>query len=349
MGKLDLGSVERSCREAGEALRTKSGFHLFVLRSTILPGTAEQVAIPAIEAASGKRAGIDFAICTNPEFTREGCAVADFLTPPMTVLGAADPAHFALLREIYHWVPGRVFETSLRVSEMVKYACNTFHALKVSFANELGVFCKSTGVNAEEVTKIFTSDTKLNISPAYLAPGFAFGGSCLPKDVRALAYRAKELDLSLPLLESIMRSNEAHIERAVEVILETRRKRVAVLGLSFKAKTDDLRESPMVKLIKRLIGEGCQVRVWDRDVAVGQLLGTNLQYIQEEIPHIGSLLVSDMAEVLKDSEIVVVGTRAIDAHSLREGLQEGQMVIDLTSATRPTYLNGKSAFEGLCW
>ena len=349
MGKLDLGSVERSCREAGEALRAKSAFHLFVLRSTILPGTAEQVAIPAIEAASGKRAGIDFAICTNPEFTREGCAVADFLTPPMTVLGAADPAHLAPLREIYHWVPGQVFETSLRVSEMVKYACNTFHALKVSFANELGVFCKSNGVNAEEVTKIFTSDTKLNISPAYLAPGFAFGGSCLPKDVRAIAYRAKEQDLSLPLLESIMRSNEAHIERAVEAILQTRRKRVAVLGLSFKAKTDDLRESPMVKLIKRLIGEGCQVRVWDRDVAVGQLLGTNLQYIQEEIPHIGSLLVSDMAEVLRDSEIVVVGTRAIDPHSLRERLQEGQMVIDLTSATRPTYLNGKSAFEGLCW
>src|SRR6266853_1274759 len=349
MGKLDLSSIERSCREAGEALRSKSTFHWFVLRSTILPGTAEKVAIPAIEAASGKRAGIDFAICTNPEFTREGCAVADFLTPPMTVLGAADPAHFAPLREIYRWVPGRIFETSLRVSEMVKYACNTFHALKVSFANEIGILCKETGVNTEEVTNIFTSDTKLNISPAYLAPGFAFGGSCLPKDVRALTYRAKELDLNLPLLEAIMPSNEAHIERAVELVLDAGKKNVAILGLSFKAKTDDLRESPMVKLIKRLLGEGCKIRIWDRDVALGQLLGTNLQYIEEEIPHIGSLLGADLASILRDAEIVVIGTRAVDGDALRTGLQEGQIVIDLTSASRPESLNGRSAFEGLCW
>jgi GDP-mannose 6-dehydrogenase len=349
MGKLDLSSVERSCREAGEALRSKSTFHWFVLRSTILPGTAEGVAIPAIEAASGKRAGVDFAVCTNPEFTREGCAVADFLTPPMTVLGASDPAHYAPLREIYRWVPGGIFETSLRVSEMVKYACNTFHALKVSFANELGILCKSTGVNAEEVVKIFTSDTKLNISQAYLAPGFAFGGSCLPKDVRALAYRAKELDLELPLLEAIMPSNEAHIERAVEAILRYRRKKVAILGLSFKAKTDDLRESPLVKLIKRLIGEGCNVKIWDRDVALGQLLGTNLQYIEDEIPHIGSLMSADMAGILKDAETVVIGTRAFNEEVLRESLQDGQLVIDLTSSGRPTYMNGKLAFEGLCW
>ncbi len=194
-----------------------------------------------------------------------------------------------------------------------------------------------------------TSDTKLNISPAYLAPGFAFGGSCLPKDVRALTYRAKELDLNLPLLEAIMPSNEAHIERAVEAILRSRRKRVAILGLSFKAKTDDLRESPMVKLIKRLLGEGCKIRIWDRDVALGQLLGTNLQYIEEEIPHIGSLLGADLASILRDAEIVVIGTRAVDGDALRTGLQEGQIVIDLTSASRPESLNGRSAFEGLCW
>ncbi len=349
MGRLDLSSVERSCREAGEALRSKSSFHWFILRSTILPGTAEELAIPTIEAASGKRAGIDFAICTNPEFTREGCAVPDFLTPTMTVFGAADPAHLNPLRQVYNWVPGQIFETSLRVSEMVKYACNTFHALKVSFANELGILCKETGVDAEAVTKILTSDTKLNISPAYLTPGFAFGGSCLPKDVRALAYKARELDLNLPLLEAIMPSNEAHIERAVEAILRSRRKRVAVLGLSFKAKTDDLRESPMVKLIKNLIGEGCKVRIWDRDVALGQLLGTNLQYIEEEIPHLGSLLSDDLQSILQNADIVVLGTKAVDPDALRAGLQADQIVIDLVSARRPECLNGRSSFEGLCW
>src|SRR6266404_2894503 len=335
MGRLDLSSVERSCREAGEALRSKSSFHWFILRSTILPGTAEELAIPTIEAASGKRAGIDFAICTNPEFTREGCAVPDFLTPTMTVFGAADPAHLNPLRQVYNWVPGQIFETSLRVSEMVKYACNTFHALKVSFANELGILCKETGVDAEAVTKILTSDTKLNISPAYLTPGFAFGGSCLPKDVRALAYKARELDLNLPLLEAIMPSNEAHIERAVEAILRSRRKRVAVLGLSFKAKTDDLRESPMVKLIKNLIGEGCKVRIWDRDVALGQLLGTNLQYIEEEIPHLGSLLSDDLQSILQNADIVVLGTKAVDPDALRAGLQDGQIGIEITRASRP--------------
>lgn len=348
-GKLDLSSVERSCAEVGRAIRSKRDFHWIVLRSTILPGTAEELAIPTIEAASGKRGGVHFAVCTNPEFTREGCAVADFLTPPMTVLGAVDPAHLAPLREIYSWVPGQVFETSLRVSEMVKYVCNTFHALKVSFANEIGVLCKETGVDAQAVTRIFTSDVKLNISSAYLTPGFAFGGSCLPKDVRALAYRAKQLDLGLPLLGAIMPSNEAHIERAVEAILRIRRKKVAVLGLSFKAKTDDLRESPMVQLIKRLLGEGCQIRIWDSDVSLGRLIGSNRQYIDEEIPHIGSLLCSDLEAAVSQSEIVVIGTNAMDQKTLCAALHPEQIVIDLVNAQRPVGLNGGTAFDGLCW
>ena len=348
-GRLDLSSVERSCSEVGRAIRSKRGFHWIVLRSTILPGTAEELAIPAIEAASGKQAGMHFAVCTNPEFTREGCAVADFLTPPMTVLGAADPAHLAPLREIYSWVPGQIFETSLRVSEMVKYVCNTFHALKVSFANEIGVMCKEMGVDAQAVTRIFTSDVKLNISSAYLTPGFAFGGSCLPKDVRALAYRANQLDLTLPLLDAIMPSNEAHIHRAAEAILRTRRKKVAVLGLSFKAKTDDLRESPMVRLIKRLLGEGCQIRIWDRDVSLGQLIGSNRQYIDEEIPHIGSLLCTDFAAVVKRSEVVVIGTNALEPEVLQKLLQPDQIVIDLVSPMNLMRANGRTAFEGLCW
>ena len=348
-GKLDLSSVERSCSEVGEAIRSKRDFHWIVLRSTILPGTAEELAVPTIEAASGKKAGVDFAVCTNPEFTREGCAVADFLTPPMTVLGAADPAHLAPLREIYSWVPGQIFETSLRVSEMVKYVCNSFHALKVSFANEIGVLCKEMRVDALAMTRIFTSDVKLNISPAYLTPGFAFGGSCLPKDVRALAYRAKQLDLALPLLGAIMPSNEAHIERAVEAVLRTRRKKVGVLGLSFKEKTDDLRESPMVHLIKRLLGEGCQIRIWDRDVSLGRLIGSNRQYIEEEIPHIGSLLSTDFAAVVKDSEVVVIGMNRLADDVLQGVLQPHHIVIDLVNPKKPLNGDRPPAFEGLCW
>lgn len=346
-GKLDLSSVERSCSEIGKALRLKKGFHSVVLRSTILPGTAEELAIPAIETASGKKAGVDFAVCTNPEFTREGCAIADFLTPPMTVLGSANPAHLAPLREIYSWVPGQIFETSLRVSEMVKYVCNAFHALKVSFANEIGIVCKEMGADAQAVTRIFTSDTKLNISPAYLTPGFAFGGSCLPKDVRALAYRAKQLDLDLPLLGAIMPSNEAHIGRAVEAVLRTRRKKVGILGLSFKAKTDDLRESPMVQLIKILLGEGCQIRIWDHDVSLGRLVGSNRQYIEEEIPHIGSLLCADLEEVTGTSEVVVIGTNVMDQDC--DTFRPEQIIIDLVNPERPLGIDGGAMFSGLCW
>jgi len=348
-GRLDSSGVEASCREVGEALRNKNGFHLIVLRSTILPGTSESIAIPTIEKFSGKRSGIDFAVCTNPEFTREGSAVVDFMAPPITVLGALDPAHLASLREIYSWVPGRVFETTLRVSEMVKYVCNNFHALKVAFANEIGVLCKEMLVDADAVREIFTADNKLNISPAYLTPGFAFGGSCLPKDVRALTYRAKELDQDLPLLASIMASNEAHIERSIEAVLKTRKKKIGVLGLSFKAKTDDLRESPMVYLIKRLIGEGLEISIWDRDVMLGRLVGSNRQYIEEEIPHIGSLLRDNLNEVVRNAEVLVVGTNSFEQNTLREAVSPDQIIVDLISPKRPAHLNGHAESHGLCW
>src|SRR5215467_179089 len=306
-GRLDVNSVIRSCQDLGAALRSKNSFHTIVVRSTVLPGTAKSIVTPAIEAASEKRAGIDFAVCSNPEFTREGCAVADFLNPPITVLGADDLAHLDSLRNLYLGTPGRVFETSLGVAEMVKYVCNAFHALKVTFANEIGSLCSQLEVDASAVTEIFASDKKLNISKAYLEPGFAFGGSCLPKDVRALTYRAKQLDLDLPLLRAILPSNQAHLERAVEAVLATKRKRIGVLGLSFKAGTDDLRESPSVQLIKRLLGEGCEVQVWDKDVSLGRLTGSNRQFIDEEIPHIGALLSSDLEEVVKRAEVLVLG------------------------------------------
>src|SRR6201987_2410990 len=306
-GKLDLGSIEPVCRAIGEVLKKKDAFHLVVLRSTVLPGTAETIVVPALETASGKKMGKDFGVCVNPEFMREGTAVADFLEPAMTIIGAADGYHSGMLREIYKWAPGKIFETSFRSAEMTKYVCNAWHAVKVSFANEVGTLAKELGVDAESVVEIFTADTKLNISPPYLKPGFAFGGSCLPKDVRALNYRAKELDLDLPLFESVLPSNNAHLDRAIEIVLNSGKKNIAMLGLRFQAATDDLRESPQVQLVKRLIGEGCHLKIWDDNVSLGRLIGSNRQYIEEFIPHIGSLLSSDLEQVLEEAEVVVIG------------------------------------------
>jgi GDP-mannose 6-dehydrogenase len=329
-GRLDLSSVERSCEEVGKALRFKKEFHWVVLRSTVLPGTAKSLVIPTIEAASRKRAGADFAVCANPEFTREGCAVSDFLDPAITVLGADDPAHLFPLRELYQGISGQIFETSLGVAEMVKYACNAFHASKVTFANEIGTLCQQLDVDERAVMEIFTSDTRLNVSTAYLKPGFAFGGSCLPKDLRALTYCAKQLDLNLPLLRAIMLSNQAHLERAVEAVLATKRKKIGILGLSFKPGTDDLRESPSVQLIKRLLGEGRQIKIWDRDVSLGRLVGSNRQFIAEEIPHIGALLTTDLEEVVKGSEVVVIGTKPTDEiEEILTALGPDQVIIDL--------------------
>jgi GDP-mannose 6-dehydrogenase len=285
----------------------------------------------------------------NPEFMREGTAVADFLEPSMTVVGAAHSEHAAVLRELYAWAPGRFFETSFTSAEMVKYVCNAWHAVKVSFANEIGTLAKQLGVDAEAVTEIWTADTKLNISPSYLKPGFAFGGSCLPKDVKALTYRAKELDLHLPLMESIMPSNDQHLERAVTMVLDTGRKKIGVLGLSFKAATDDLRESPQVQLVKRLLGEGRQIRIWDDNVSLGRLVGSNRQYIEEVIPHIGSLLSNSLDEVVGDAEVVVVGTRGVDKEALKRLLRPGQMVIDLVNLEKARRLDAVSNYDGICW
>jgi GDP-mannose 6-dehydrogenase len=347
-GKLDLGYVERVVREIGAALKKKNSYHVIVLRSTVLPGTTESLVIPTLEKASGRRVGSDFAVCYNPEFMREGSAVADFLQPPYTVLGAPDPKHLAVVRQLYSTISSPVFETSIAVAEMVKYVCNAFHAVKIGFANEVGTLCKNLGVDAEAVTKIYTSDTKLNISPAYLSPGFAFGGSCLPKDLRALSHCAKELDLALPLLESVLPSNMQHIDRAVDYVLRTNKKKIAFLGLSFKPGTDDLRESPQVQMIKRLLGEGCQVRVWDRDVLLGQLAGSNRQYIEEVIPHIGSLLSADLEEVVRSGEVVVIATK-VDKEQLACCLGRDQIVVDLVNLAAGVRPSTGASYQGICW
>jgi GDP-mannose 6-dehydrogenase len=341
-----LGHVEPVCRDIGRVLAKKDSFHLVVLRSTVLPGTAEGLVVPTLEKASGKKLGKDFGVCVNPEFMREGTAVADFLEPAMTIIGASDPAHSAALKELYAWAPGRIFQTSFRSAEMVKYVCNTWHAVKVAFANEVGSLAKELGVDTQEATEIFLADNKLNVSPAYLKPGFAFGGSCLPKDVRALTYRAKELDLKLPLFEAILPSNQSHLDRAEELVRNTGKRKIAMLGLSFKAGTDDLRESPQVQLIKRLLGEGCQIKIWDENVSLGRLIGSNRQYIEEVIPHIGSLLCSKLEEALDGSEVVILGTR-VDKTQLA-GMLKDRVVVDLVNldkSRRPTGTN----YEGICW
>jgi len=348
-GKPDLSHIETVTREIGAALRQKKSGHTFVLRSTVLPGTTESIVLPILEQSSGRRAGIDFTVAYNPEFMREGSAVADFLQPPYTILGAQDPSHLAALRDLYKQTPGKVFETSIAVAEMVKYLSNAFHAVKVTFANEVGTLCKHLNVDAQAVTEIFTSDTRLNISRAYLSPGFAFGGSCLPKDLRALTHKAKELDLKLPMLESLLPSNAEHVERAVEAVMRTNRRKIAQLGLSFKAGTDDLRESPQVQLVKRLLGEGYEVKVWDQDVSLGRLAGSNRQYIEEVIPHIGSLLAADLEDVLKWGEVVIIGNKSVKKDELSRHLRKDQIVIDLVNLDKTLRASATSSYEGICW
>jgi len=348
-GKLDLGHISPVCEEIGRTLARKNSFHLVVLRSTVLPGTAVTIVIPTLEKASGKRMGKDFGVCVNPEFMREGTAVADFLDPAMTIIGAADSRHASLLRELYSWAPGRIFETSFTSAEMVKYVCNAWHALKVSFSNEVGTLAKQLDVDAEAVMEIFAADTKLNISSSYLKPGFAFGGSCLPKDVRALNYRAKELDLKLPLFDAIIPSNQEHLERAVEMVLHSGKMKIAILGLSFKAATDDLRESPQVQLVKRLLGEGRQIHIWDDNVSLGRLIGSNRQYIEEVIPHIGSLLCSDLAQVVREAEVVVISTRGIKKEELQQHLRPDHIILDLVNLEKARRPADKGKYEGICW
>lgn len=348
-GRIDLNHLKRACQEIGKGIAQKKKYHTIVFRSTVIPGTTESVLIPALEEASKKHCGADFGVCYNPEFMREGSAVSDFFEPTVTILGASDPQHSSMLRQLYEWVPGKVFETTISTAEAAKYVSNAYHALKVSFANEVGTFCKKVGVDTESVFQIFTADTRLNASAAYLLPGFAFGGSCLPKDVRAFTYRAKEIDLRLPLMESILPSNEEHIERAVEAVLRSGKRKVGVLGVSFKSGTDDLRESPLIRLVKRLLGEGCEIQIWDQNVSLGKLVGSNRRYIEEVIPHIGSLLAQDLKNVVTSSEVVVIGTREADSKILASCLQKNQTVIDLVNLDKSRRLSGKMHYEGICW
>lgn len=353
-GALCTSYLERATVQIGRALAMKElghkdVWHVVVYRSTMLPGTCEKLLIPILERESGKRAGVHFGVCCNPEFLREGSSVHDFLDPPKTVVGETDPQSGAIVMGLYEGLPGPRFRLSIPVVEMTKYVDNTFHALKVAFANEIGALCRPLGLDSHAVMDVFLSDTKLNISPAYLRPGFAFGGSCLPKDVRALNHTASNHGVDLPLLSNLLTANETHLRRAVDLVISSGRRRVGLLGLAFKPGTDDLRESPLLALAERLLNKGFDLKIYDPNVALSWLMGANRAYLAENLPHIDQLLVDNVQEVVMHAEVCIVGTRSPEVAAAVADLQPHQFVVDLVRLPDATTRRGDSRYLGIAW
>jgi len=346
-GDIDLTYIRRVAEQIGEAMRHHAGAPAVVFRSTMLPGTMREVVIPALEAASGRKAGTEFGVCINPEFLREGSAVHDYFHPPKTVIGELNEASGKLLAGLYAHLDARLVRTDIETAEMVKYTDNVWHALKVGFANEIGNVCKGLDVDGHKVMDIFCKDTKLNLSPYYLKPGFAFGGSCLPKDLRALLYKAKRLDVSVPILSAILPSNEQQIERGVRAVVDRGSKKVGVLGFSFKAGTDDLRESPVVELTERLLGKGFDLRIYDSNVNIARIHGANRDYILNRVPHISRLMVSSVGEVMSHADTIVIGNASPEFTDVRERLRDRQSIVDLVRINGSRSVAG--VYEGLCW
>ncbi|MFZ5790046.1 MAG: nucleotide sugar dehydrogenase [Pseudomonadota bacterium] len=346
-GNLDLTYVRAVCEEIGAALKNRKDFFVVVMRSTVLPGTTAETVIPLLERHSGKRAGIDFGVCFNPEFLREGSAVDDFFNPPKTVIGATDERSRRAVESLYEGLDAPLINTDIAIAEMVKYADNAWHALKVGFGNEIGALCKALGVDGHKVMDIFCRDTKLNISAKYLKPGFAFGGSCLPKDLRALTYRARRLDLDLPILGSILPSNERHLNSGFRMIAERANRKVGILGLSFKAGTDDLRESPMVGVVEQLIGKGYDVRIFDPNVKLAGLMGSNKNYLLNHIPHIYNLVVDSIDAIVAHADTVVIGNDDPTHREVLGKLKSGQVVVDFARISNQT--SDGERYHGICW
>lgn len=347
-GSLDAQYLRNVAQDIGLALRQRKEYHVAAARSTMLPGMAETVLIPTIEEQSGKHVGKDFGICVNPEFLREGSAFKDYHDPAFTLIGAWDERSARALETMYRAVNALVIRTDVRTAEMVKYVSNTFHALKITFANEIGVLCKELGVDSHRVMDIFVQDTRLNISPKYLRPGFAFGGSCLPKDVRAIVQRARALDLDLPLLNAILPSNDRHIEYACQLIEQSGCKKVGMLGLSFKPGTDDLRESPLVRLVEKLIGKGYDLRIYDKNITLSRVLGANKRYIDQVIPHISALLLPDITQVLAHAELVVVGHSTAEFREALRNPGDHQKIIDLARVVEDSGVFDEH-YSGIAW
>ncbi|TLY69575.1 MAG: nucleotide sugar dehydrogenase [Gammaproteobacteria bacterium] len=346
-GGIELGHVRRVCEQIGAALRAHPGAPVVVVRSTLLPGTTRELVIPTLEASSGRHAGTDFGVCVNPEFLREATAVHDYLNPPKTVIGELTRASGDLLASLYAELPAPLIRTDIETAEMVKYADNAWHALKVGFANEIGNCCKALQLDSHRVMEIFCQDTKLNLSSHYLRPGFAFGGSCLPKDLRALLHQAKSLDVSLPILSAVLPSNELQIERAVQTVIDQGSRKVGVLGFSFKAGSDDLRNSPVVELTERLLGKGFELRIYDGAVRLASIHGANRDYILHRIPHISGLMVSSIDEVLEHADTIVIGNAAPEFHDIPRRLGLRQTLVDLVRVCESRSASG--VYEGICW
>lgn len=347
-GDLDLQYVEKVSRQIGEALAGNGGYHVIALRSTVLPGTVETSVVPLVAAGSGGAPGVDFGVCSNPEFLREGSAVRDFDAPPYTLIGASDERAADRLAEVYRSIDAPIVRTDVRTAEMIKYVSNAFHALKITFANEIGNLCKEVEIDSHRVMDIVCMDTQLNISPAYLKPGYAFGGSCLPKDLRALLYRAKREDVDLHMLRAIPRANEEQIKRALSLVVRTGKKTVGLIGLSFKPGTDDLRESPLVLLVESLLGKGYQVRIYDENVFLARVVGANKEYIERTIPHISSLMCETLEEVVGSSEVLVIGHRLPGLAERLPDLAEERVVIDLARVRKELDGLGEN-YQGICW
>ncbi len=348
-GSLKLTYVENVCREIGEAIANKDSYHVVVVRSTVIPNTVHSRVIPVLEQASGKRAGRDFGVCMNPEFLREGSAIADYDQPSLIVIGELDSRSGDCIEAMYEKVDALSIRTSLQTSEMVKYANNAFHALKIVFANEIGNICKVHNVDGQEVMEIFCQDKRLNISDAYLKPGFAFGGSCLPKDLRALMYDAKINDVECPVLGEVLNSNQRQIQAGIEMIEKTGCKNIGVLGLSFKAQTDDVRESPVVPIIETLLGRGFSVSVFDENVVPDQLIGSNRAFLDRELPHIASLMRNTIGEVIEDSEVLVVTNGSSAFHEISSVARNDQIIIDFVGNNKESSQQRNGNYRGICW
>lgn len=346
-GSLDLSYVRFVCEQIGAVLKDKDEHHVVVIRSTLLPGSMRGLVIPTLEECSGKKAGDGFSVCNNPEFLREGTAVYDYDNPPKTVVGETHEGGGDALVSLYSHLDAPLIRTSVEVGEMVKYADNSWHALKVCFANEIGNIAKKLGIDGHEVMRIFCKDEKLNLSPYYMKPGFAFGGSCLPKDVRALTYKAKSLDIDTPVLNAILPSNKEQVDMGFNIIAEQGNKKVGILGFSFKAGTDDLRESPIVDVIERLIGKGYEVSLYDRNVNVAGLVGANRDYILNQIPHISKLMKSSMDEVIDSSQTIVIGNDDPEFKKVFEKVSPGHIVVDFVRISDKVSQEGK--YDGICW
>ncbi|MFN0161172.1 MAG: nucleotide sugar dehydrogenase [Burkholderiales bacterium] len=344
----DLSAVLAVVRDIGRALRDKPSHHTLVLRSTVPPGTTEELILPALEEAAGRRVGDRLSLVFNPEFLREGSSVKDFHQPPQTIIGSLDEAGYVALERMYAGLPGAMVRTTCRVAESVKYLCNVFHALKIVFANEAGSVLKACGLDSREVLKLFCQDTQLNISSAYLRPGFAFGGSCLPKEVKGFMTLAREHGVDIPALGGLLESNEEHIRRAYDLIARDGRRKIALFGLAFKPGTDDMRDSPLVLLAERLLGKGFDISIFDRNVKLSRLLGKNKDFVDREIPHLDRLLRDTPEAALADAQVIVIGHADKEARAAIVARAAGTRIVDLSGYAELRGLAG-SEYEGICW